>query len=249
MQHMGALEDLSACLVNKLPDGPGPGFLATRFWPRARQSYVTRFAIGVCLLAVSAWAGTPDISEILKGVENRYNRARTLEVSFQQVTDAPRRAARTESGELYLRKPGRMRWEYSVPKGKLFISDGKYIYLYTPANNRVEKSKVKESDDLRAPLAFLLGILDFRRDFKRFVLRQDGESLSIIAEPKSENATFTQVEFRVGPDYEIRELEIIGHDNSIMQFRFENEKLNPPLKDSLFKFTAPEGAEIVERDQ
>ncbi|MGE5567896.1 MAG: outer membrane lipoprotein chaperone LolA [Rhodospirillales bacterium] len=210
---------------------------------------MTRFAIGVCLLAVSAWARTPEISEILKGVENRYNRARTLELSFQQITDAPRRAARTESGELFLRKPGRMRWQYNVPKGKLFISDGKYIYLYTPANNRVERTRVKESEDLRAPLAFLLGKLDFQRDFKRFVMRQDGESLSIIAEPKSENATFTQVEFRVGPEYEIRELEIIGQDNSIIQFRFENERLNPPLKETLFKFTAPEGAEVVERER
>ncbi len=205
--------------------------------------------IGVCLLAVSARAGTPEISEILTGVENRYNRARTLELTFEQTYDAPRRAAKTESGELFLRKPGRMRWQYAVPQGKLFISDGKYVYLYTPATNRVERSKVKESDDLRAPLAFLLGKLDFRRDFKRFVLRQNGDALSVIAEPKSENAPFTQVEFRVGPEYEIRELEIIGQDNSIMQFRFENEKLNPPLKESLFRFTIPVGAELVEGEQ
>lgn len=210
---------------------------------------MTRLAIGVCLLAVSAWAPPPEIPDILKGVENRYNRARTLELSFQQTYDAPRRAAKTESGQLFLQKPGRMRWQYAVPEGKLFISDGKYIYLYTPATNRVERSKVKESEDLRAPLAFLLGRLDFQRDFKRFVLRQDGAALSVIAEPKSENAPFTQVEFRVGPEYEIRELEIIGQDNSIMQYRFENEKLNPPLKPSLFQFRVPAGAELVEEEQ
>jgi len=220
-----------------------------RFGVLPRQSFVTRLAIGVCLLAVSAWARTPELSEILKGVENRYNRARTLELSFEQTYDAPRRAARTESGQLFLRKPGLMRWQYNVPKGKLFISDGKYVYLYTPAANRVERSKVKESEDLRAPLAFLLGKLDFQRDFKRFVMRQDGEALSIIAEPKSDNATFTQVEFRVGPEFEIRELEIIGQDNSIMQFRFENEKLNPPLREALFKFSVPADAEVVEREQ
>ena len=72
---------------------------------------------------------------------------------------------RTEAGELSLRKPGRMRWQYDSPKGKLFVSDGKQVYLYTPATNRVEKMKVRESDDMRTPLAFLLGKFDFWRDF------------------------------------------------------------------------------------
>ncbi len=210
---------------------------------------MTRLAIGVCLLAVSAWANPPEIPDILKGVENRYNRARTLELTFQQTYDAPRRAAKTESGQLFLQKPGRMRWQYAIPEGKLFISDGKYVYLYTPATNRVERTKVKESEDLRAPLAFLLGKLDFRRDFKRFVLRQDGAALSVIAEPKSENAPFTQVEFRVGPEFEILELEIVGQDSSVMQYRFDNEKLNVPLKQGLFQFRVPAGTELVEGEQ
>jgi outer membrane lipoprotein carrier protein len=184
--------------------------------------------------------------DVLKGVENRYNRASTVEVLFQQTYTASKRAAKTESGQLFLRKPGRMRWQYTSPAGKLFISDGKYIYLYTPNSNRVERSRVKESEDMRAPLGFLLGKLDFQRDFKRFISRQHGPDLSIVAEPRSDRAPFTQVEFRVGPAFEIRELEVTGQDNSVMQFRFENEKLNPPLADTLFKFKAPPGAEIVE---
>ncbi len=187
--------------------------------------------------------------ETLKGVENRYNRAQTLEVSFQQTYTAARRGAKTESGQLFLRKPGRMRWQYTDPAGKLFISDGKYIYLYTAASNRVERTKVKESDDMRAPLAFLLGRVDFERDFKKFVLRQRGSDWVIAAEPKSDKAPFQQVEFRVGPAFEIRELEVTGEDNSVMRFLFDNEKLNPPLKEALFRFTAPQGAEVVDEAQ
>jgi len=187
--------------------------------------------------------------DTLQGVEKRYNRARTLEVSFQQTYTATRRSAKTESGQLYLRKPGRMRWQYADPAGKLFISDGKYIFLYTPSSNRVERTKVKESDDMRAPLAFLLGQVDFNRDFKRFILRPRGADWSIIAEPKSDKAPFAQVEFRVGPAYEIRELEVTGQDNSVMHFRFDNEKLNPALKEALFRFTVPAGAEVVDEAQ
>jgi len=50
----------------------------------------------------------------------------------------------------------------------------------------------------------------------------------------------------VGPAFEIRELEITGQDNSVMQFRFQDEKLNPPLSEALFRFEAPAGAETVE---
>ena len=66
-----------------------------------------------------------------------------------------------------LRKPGKMRWDYSQPKGKLFVSDGKFLWLYTPDENRVEKMKLKESEDMRAPLAFLLGKLDFDKEFQQ----------------------------------------------------------------------------------
>ena len=208
---------------------------------------MTRFVVlGVCLFA-TAVASTPDVFGILRGVENRYNRARTLQVRFAQTYDAPRRAPKTEAGELFLRKPGRMHWRYSQPVGKLFVSDGKYVYLYTPAANRVERTKVKESDDLRAPLAFLLGKLDFNRDFKRFTAHPDGSDTWIAAEPRSARAPYTKVEFRVTPSYEIRQLIVAEDDGSSMDFHFDQEKLNPPLAESLFRFETPPNAEVVDQ--
>ena len=70
-------------------------------------------------------------------------------------------------GDLYLRKPGKMRWDYKTPAGKLFLSDGKQVYFYNPATNRAEKTKLKETEDMRAPLAFLLGKLDFEQGLPR----------------------------------------------------------------------------------
>ncbi len=106
--------------------------------------------------------------------------------------------------------------------------------------------KVKESDDLRAPLGFLLGRIDFARDFERYVSRQEGADVRITAEPKSDQAPYTQVEFLVTPAHEIRFLRITGQDRSVMEFRFEKERLNPPLAESLFRFVPPPGAEIVD---
>ncbi len=201
----------------------------------------------VCLLSASAVAyASPDLTTLLKGVEGRYNRAQTLQVHFEQTYAAPQRAPRTESGELFLRKPGRMHWRYSQPAGKLFVSDGKYVYLYTPANNRVERTKVKESDDMRAPLAFLLGKLNFERDFKRFAYHPGDGGTWVAAEPRSGKAPFTKVEFLVSPMYEIRQLIVAEEGGSTMEFRFDQEKVNPMLAASLFRFQPPPGAEVVE---
>jgi outer membrane lipoprotein carrier protein len=203
-------------------------------------------ALWVCLLVLPLPAAGADLWDALHAVEKRYNNARTLEVHFEQTYEVQRRGPRTESGQLFLRKPGRMRWQYTDPAGKLFISDGKYIYLYTPASNRVERSKAKESEDIRTPLAFLLGRVDFERDFKRFLTRRNGSELSITAEPKSDRAPYSQVEFRLGPSFEIRELQVTGQDNSTMSFRFDQERVNPPLSDKLFQFQPPPGAEMVD---
>ena len=201
--------------------------------------------LSLCLTA-SAFGAALDTPALLKAVQDRYNRAQTVQVLFQQTYSAQGRPSRTESGELFLRKPGRMRWQYDSPQGKLFVSDGKQVYLYSPASNRVERMRVRDSEDLRAPLAFLLGELDFWRDFRRFVSRPEEAGVRITAEPKSDQAPYTQVDFLVTPANEIIYLWIKGQDQSVMEFRFRSEKLNPRLADNLFRFQAPPGTEVVD---
>jgi outer membrane lipoprotein carrier protein len=188
------------------------------------------------------------LSDLLKSVEDHYNRPRTMQVLFEQSLTGAGRIGRLESGVLYLRKPGRMRWEYHTPEGKLFLADGKDVYFYSPATNRVEKSKLKESDDLRAPLAFLMGRVDFHRDFREFRTRPDPAGTYIVASPKSDKAPYTQVEFLIAPTHRITQLKVHGHDRSVMSFRLSNERINPPLDDNLFQFRRPAGAEIVDID-
>jgi outer membrane lipoprotein carrier protein len=182
---------------------------------------------------------------ILKEVERRYNRAETLQVGFSETYSGPSRAARTERGTLYLRKPGRMRWDYTSPVGKLFISDGKNLYLYVPGSNP-ERMKLKETEDMRAPLAFLLGKLNFEKEFQNIEVKPEGTDQLITAEPKSGNLPYSKAEFVVSPMFEIRKLRIHNLDQSLLDFAFESEKINPPLANSLFQFRAPPGTQMVE---
>jgi outer membrane lipoprotein carrier protein len=150
--------------------------------PARVSYYVTRLPFLVCLLASAPLAfADAALDQMLKAVEDHYNRAKTLQILFTEEYTAEGRVRRPESGTLILRKPGRMRWDYTSPAGKLFISDGKTVYLYTPDAHRVERAPLKASDDMRAPLAFLLGKLDFAREFKGFQTKAAGADTLLTA--------------------------------------------------------------------
>jgi outer membrane lipoprotein carrier protein len=215
---------------------------------------VIRFALPCLglLIAGSAFGEEipKDLDKLLKTIESRYNHAQSLKLDFSETYAGARRPAQTDSGVLYLRKPGKMRWEYSAPPGKLFLSDGKDVFLYNPDDRRAEKSKLKQSEDMRAPLAFLLGKLDFSKEFKSFETRNEGADLKwISAIPKSDNLAYTKVEFLAASDGQIRRVRVTGQDLSKLDFTFSNEQSNPPLSASLFTFSPPPGVQVVEAGQ
>ena len=200
-------------------------------------------------LAGTASAADASLDPLLKGVEARYNKTKTLQVLFHEDYTPPGRPRRSESGTLFLRKPGKMRWDYDQPKGKLFVSDGKFLWLYTPADNKAEKMKLKESDDMHAPLAFLLGKLDFQKDFRNLQAKAEGPDIRITADPKTDNLPYSAVEFVVTPEQRIKAVKVTGFDHSVLEFRLEQEKVDPALDSKLFQFQVPKGAALVEAGQ
>ena len=202
----------------------------------------------VCLLAISVGIASPNpaADELIKQVQDRYNRARTLSVDFRM--EDHRRPP--EEGRLTLRKQGKMRWDYRQPAGKLFVSDGKTVYLYTARDNKVEKVPLKDTEDMRAPLAFLLGRLDLKKEFQNFATRpgEDGGTW-LVASAKSDRAPYEQVDMLIAADGSVRHLKVAGHDQSVLDFSFSQELLNPPVADALFHFTIPPGAEVVDSIQ
>jgi outer membrane lipoprotein carrier protein len=211
---------------------------------------VTRYVVWCALVALPTFAADPQLDSLLKNVEGRYNRSQSLKLDFSETYAGLGHApSHTESGTLYLKKPGRMRWEYSSPAGKLFVSDGKDVFLYTPDQHRAEKSKLKQSEDMRAPLAFLLGKLDFAKEFKSFETRQEGADTWITAEPKNPNLEFSKVEFLAAPNGEIRKLRVTGIGNSRIDFTFSNEALNAPVTAEQFTFHPPPGVEVRDTGQ
>lgn len=205
-----------------------------------------RLVFALSCAAIYAAGTASPLDPTLQAIENRYNHAQSLKLDFSESFLASKRPTQTESGILYLRKPGRMRWEYTTPAGKLFLADGKDTYLYTPDDGRAEKAPLKASDDDRAPLAFLLGKLDFHKDFQSFESHSEGGDNWIVATPKSQNLPYSEVAFLATPDGQIHKIRVTNQDRSKLEYTFTNEELNAQVAPALFVFRAPAGVTVVE---
>jgi len=201
----------------------------------------------LCLLIATVPGWSKSVPE---SVEDRYNNIRSLRVDFEESVSYSGHNRRQERGTLYLLRPGKMRWEYSEPAGKLFVSDGKLLYLYSPNSNQVQRLKPKETEDLRAPLAFLLGKLNFQKEFGKVTVTTTPDAIELTAQARSPQESYNQAVFTVDPrTYQIRRIRVEGQDGTLTEFAFTGETLNPPVTGTLFQFHPPPGAEIVDADR
>lgn len=203
------------------------------------------FVLGTILGALSLAQPAPDASAILKGVEQRYNSTNTLQAKFTLNFKDRGRPRAPESGTVYLNKPNRTRWEYANPAGNFFLSDGKFTYDYDKAHNSVDRIPFKETEDTRIPLSFLLGQLNFDKDFERFTAKRDGDLTAITLEPRNKKLAFSEITIWVAPDNSIRRVNVVGQ-GSVMEYVLDSEQRNVKLADSLFKFTPPPGAKVTD---
>jgi len=202
------------------------------------------------LFVASMALAQKDVHAIAQGVDQRYNNMQSLETQF---TETYRGAgmARNESGTLWLKRPGKMRWDYREPRPKLFISDGKTAWFYVPGDQQVRKTSVKKLDDLRSPIRYLLGKTKLEKEFSGLSLAPDVKPIDaadvvLRGVPKGMEDRVSQVLLEIAPDYQIRAITIDEADGSTTQFRLVEQKQNVPLADSRFHFTPPPGVETVE---
>lgn len=206
-------------------------------------------ALSVALCGTSALA-LPNLHAVAQAVDQHYDRMQSLQADFTEIYQGAG-TERTESGTLWLKKPGKMSWEYRSPEAKLFVSDGKNAWLYLPAEKQVRKSSLKSLEDIRSPLAFLLGKTKLEKELDGLAFAPDmqpwkPEDSILRGVPKGMEDRVKQVLLEITPDYRIARIMIEAVDDSITEYRFGNQKENLQIPDSKFRFTAPPGTETIE---
>jgi outer membrane lipoprotein carrier protein len=210
-----------------------------------RKSFVIGLATSIALAGP-----TPDVHAIAQAVDERYNHLRSLQAEFTEIYRGAG-MERTESGTLWLKKPGKMRWEYRSPRDKLFLSDGRDAWFYVPGERQVRRTAVKKLDDLRSPLAFLLGKTKLEKELQGLSLAPDVTPLAagdvvLRSVPKSLADRVSQVLLEITPDHWIGRILIEEVDGSVTEYRFSSHRENVDLPDQRFQFVVPDGVEVIE---
>jgi outer membrane lipoprotein carrier protein len=200
--------------------------------------------------ALTTPARSEDIHEVARAVDDHYNHLRSLQSDFTEIYrgDGPERV---ESGTLWLKKPRKMRWEYRSPKEKLFISDGEVVWFYLPAERQLRKTSLKKLDDLRSPLAFLLGKTKLESELRGLSKAVDQSpqltgDIVLRGVPQAGMGQVSEVLLEITPSHQIVRIVLVDADEATTEFRFTGWKENLELSDSQFKFTPPPGVETVE---
>jgi len=190
-----------------------------------------------------------DLHAIAQAVDQHYNRLRTLQAEFIE-TYRGAGADRQESGTLWLKKPGKMRWEYRSPEVKLFVSDGKDAWFYLPREKQARNTPVRKLDDLRSPIAFLLGKTKLEKELRGLSVAADQLPVTagntvLRGVPKALDPGVSEVLIEVTPENQISRLAIEQTDGSETEFRFTDQREDISVADDRFRFTPPAGVETI----
>src|SRR6266700_3495422 len=207
------------------------------------------FAAVFWVAATATASALPNVHVVAHGVDEHYNQLQSLEAEFTEIYQGSG-VERTESGTLWLKKPGKMRWEYRSPEEKLFVGDGRDAWLYLPVEKQARKSSMRKLENLRSPLAFLLGKTKLEKELHLLSFAPDIQSWKpedsmLRGVPRGLEDRVRQVLLEVTPEHQIARILIHGVDDSITEYRFSNQKEDVEVPSNRFRFSAPAGTEVT----
>jgi outer membrane lipoprotein carrier protein len=190
----------------------------------------------------------PPATDVAGALQRKYDSVKDFSASFTQTYEGGvLRRKSSEVGTVFVKKPGKMRWEYSGPEKKLFVSDGRTMFLYFPNEKQVMKNDVPSQNQATSAVLFLMGKGDIIRDFNiRWADGGSGTTYRLRLDPKTRQAEYDWLEITADRE----SLRIVGLMAADAQggrssFTFSNFKENAGLADKMFQFTIPRGTEVI----
>lgn len=208
---------------------------------------------GAFVLAALAYAaphtkdsGAQQLSakELAQRVDRHYNGLHSLKAGFVEHYQGLG-AERTESGTMLLLKPGRMRWDYTSPPGKVFLLDGKYAWSYTKGDAQAERIPAKDLSDLRSPMQYLLGHAQLAKELNGLnVTAAAGGQFTLSGVPRGMENRVSRLALTLTADGLIHSMTIVETDDAVTTFTFSDQQPDAPMSASIFHFTLPPGVQV-----
>jgi outer membrane lipoprotein carrier protein len=195
-----------------------------------------------------------EIKDVVKRLQARYEQTKDLQADFNQHTTIEGFATPiTSSGRVYIKKPGRLRWDYLDPNVEEIYVNGNDVMMYVPEHKQVLVGKLTQMAASQAPLQLLQGMARLEEQFEIDPTpsgRGEGRLPMITLIPRATEPesvrTVNKIILELQPKtHYIKTVSIHEVSGNISTFQFSNLKANSGLKTALFDFEVPAGVEVV----
>lgn len=190
----------------------------------------------------------PPAADFARTLQEKYERVKDFTADFTHTYEGGvLKRKSTERGTVQIKKPGRMRWEYTAPEKKTFVSDGVKIYSYVPADKQVIVSDVPAADEATTAVLFLAGKGNLLRDFNlSYVDSALPGAVALRMDPRQKQRDYDWLIVTVDPaTMQIRGLTAADQQGGRSTFTFTNYRENTGLADNVFAFKIPRGADVI----
>ena len=203
------------------------------------------------LLMATGRAADPTAPELAQALQRKIDSIRDFSADFTHTyKGGVLKRELTERGRVLIKKPGKMRWDYTAPERKQFVSDGTKIYFYIPADKQVIVNSVPDDAEATTPALFLMGKGRLTTDFIPSLIELPAElpagSRALKLLPKSKQPDYDWLVLAVDPaTFVIRGLMTVDAQGGTSTFSFTSLKENVGLADNQFEFKIPRGVDVV----
>src|ERR1700704_3233029 len=215
---------------------------------------LTKLALSAALaalLVVDTRAADPTASELADALQRKYDAVKDFSADFVHTYQGGvLKKQLTERGTVLIKKPGKMRWDYTAPEKKLFVSDGSKLYFYIPADKQVIVSSVPPNAEAATPALFLAGKGRLTTEFTPTLIElpaglpAGSRALKLV--PKSKQPDYDWLVLAVDPaTLAIQGLVTVDAQGGTSTFAFTKLKENVGLADTQFTFKIPRGVDVV----
>ncbi len=195
----------------------------------------------------------PNATEVALALQAKYDAILDFTADFVHTyKSSALRTKITERGDVMVKKPGKMKWNYTTPEKKLLVSDGVKIYWYVPDDKQVYVSDMPPPNEITTPVMFLSGnghiVRDFNISYENLAdLEPDLYALKLI--PRKLDRDYESFTLVVNSDT-LQIQRLLAHDlqGGISVFLLTNLKENVNLRDADFIFRIPRGTDVINSD-
>jgi outer membrane lipoprotein carrier protein len=198
--------------------------------------------------APSAGASSAKTDEAVKKLQSRYDATKDFTADFTQEVEVTTLGQKLKSsGQVFFKRPGKMRWEFVEPDPQTIVADGATLWIHQPEHHQVLKAPFRAAFQSATPLSFLFGVGKLREDFNASLLpATDSSRLRMKLVPKQDREIGTLV-LDVDPkSYDIVAAEVTDPLGNVTRLVFTNMRRDVGLDDAKFQFVVPPGTDVVE---